>query len=146
MSNRVKSVWSACCALLAGVVLLAGVCPAMLQAQNAKEKPKAGDAPSGEARKSAVDLIREDQLIGLPLNGHSYSTLATLQTGVSDSGAANASRGVGGGNLSVAGGRNTANNYLNDGTNIQNASNQAPRSAAGVQLGSDSVQIGRAHV
>ncbi|HWP83625.1 MAG TPA: TonB-dependent receptor, partial [Terriglobia bacterium] len=38
-----------------------------------------------------------------------------------------------------AGGRNTANIYLTDGTNIQNASNQAPRSAAGVQLGSDSV-------
>lgn len=121
--------------LLAAAIF--SLCGSALHAQTAPEKSKA--AATSESRKSAVDLIREDQLVGLPLNGRSYSTLATLQTGVSDSGAANASRGVGGGNLSVAGGRNTANNYLNDGTNIQNASNQAPRSAAGVQLGSDSV-------
>ncbi len=92
-----------------------------------------------QRRTTAVELIREDQLVGLPLNGRSYSNLATLQTGVSDSSGANAQRGVGGGNLSVAGGRSTSNIYLMDGTNIQNAGNSAPRSAAGVQLGSDAV-------
>jgi hypothetical protein len=103
-----------------------------MQAQNAQgEKATRGTAneTKQEERKSAVDLIREDQLLGLPLNGRSYSSLATLQTGVSDSGAASASRGVGGGNLSVAGGRNTSNNYLNDGTNIQNAAPRACSSA-----------------
>jgi TonB-dependent receptor-like protein len=118
------------------------------RAQNSVSSPSGGKADSQSAKQSdatataprrGAELIREDQLVGLPLNGRSYSSLATLQTGVSDTGAANASRGVGGGNLSVAGGRNTSNIYLTDGTNIQNSSNQAPRSAAGVQLGSDAV-------
>ncbi len=117
-------------------------------AQNAEASDaEAGDVEPGnvepgedqQRRTTAVELIREDQLVGLPLNGRSYSNLATLQTGVSDSSGANAQRGVGGGNLSVAGGRSTSNIYLMDGTNIQNAGNSAPRSAAGVQLGSDAV-------
>ncbi|MBI4465176.1 MAG: carboxypeptidase regulatory-like domain-containing protein [Acidobacteria bacterium] len=81
--------------------------------------------------------INPEQLAGLPLNGRSYDQLATLQAGVSDPTAASASRGVSGGGLNVVGGRNTANNYLLDGTNIMDTENNAPRSAAGVQLGSD---------
>ena len=38
---------------------------------------------------SATDRISESQLVGLPLNGRSYSQLATLQAGVSDPTAAN---------------------------------------------------------
>ena len=83
--------------------------------------------------------ISESQLAGLPLNGRSYSQLATLQAGVSDSSAASGSRGIGGGSLTVAGGRPTSNTFLLDGTNVMDTENQMPRSAAGVQLGSDAV-------
>ncbi|MBI3935309.1 MAG: TonB-dependent receptor [Acidobacteria bacterium] len=83
--------------------------------------------------------ISESQLVGLPLNGRSYSQLATLQAGVTDTSAASSSRGVSGGNLSVVGGRSVSNNFLLDGTNIMDTENLAPRSAAGVQLGSDAI-------
>lgn len=86
-----------------------------------------------------AQLINENLLVGLPLNGRSYTQLATLEAGVSDSSATSASRGVGGGNLTVSGGRNVANTFLLDGTNIMDTGNRAPRSAAGVQLGSDAV-------
>ncbi|MCZ6489210.1 MAG: carboxypeptidase-like regulatory domain-containing protein [Acidobacteria bacterium] len=85
------------------------------------------------------NLISEDQLAGLPLNGRSYSQLATLQSGVSDPFAGSASRGGGSGGLTISGGRATANNFLLDGTNIMDTGNLVPRSAAGVQLGSDAI-------
>ncbi len=88
---------------------------------------------------NATSLIDESQLAGLPLNGRSYSQLATLQDGVSDPSSGSASRGGGSGSLTVAGGRSTSNVFLLDGTNIMNLDNQVPRSAAGVQLGSDAV-------
>ena len=97
---------------------------------------------SGDAKPSAsqtANLISQNQLIGLPLNGRSYSQLATLQSDVTDTAAGSASRGTGGGSLTMAGGRPLSNNFLLDGTSIMNAENQLPRSAAGVQLGSDAV-------
>ncbi|MBI4464886.1 MAG: TonB-dependent receptor [Acidobacteria bacterium] len=77
--------------------------------------------------------------MGLPLNGRSYSQLATLQVGVADAAAEQSSRGGGGGSMTVTGGRFFSNNFLLDGTNIMDTSNLVPRSAAGVQLGSDAV-------
>ncbi|MBI3939537.1 MAG: TonB-dependent receptor [Acidobacteria bacterium] len=87
----------------------------------------------------ATSRIDESQLVGLPLNGRSYSQLATLQAGISETGGGQTSRGVGGGSLSVSGGRSASNNFLLDGTNIMDMSNSVPRSAAGVQLGADAV-------
>ena len=58
---------------------------------------------------------------------------------MSDPSAASGARGVSSGALTVAGGRSTSNSFLLDGTNIMDYNNQAPRSAAGVQLGSDAV-------
>jgi hypothetical protein len=101
------------------------------------EQDDAGAAEN--AARPAGGQISESQLAGLPLNGRSYSQLATLQAGVTDTSAGSASRGVGGGSLTVAGGRSASNNFLMDGVNIMDAENQAPRSAAGVQLGSDAV-------
>ena len=46
---------------------------------------------------------------------------------------------MGGGNLTVSGARASSNNFLLDGTNIMDAGNRVPRSAGGVQLGSDAV-------
>ena len=88
---------------------------------------------------ASAQRIDSAQLAGLPLNGRSYSQLATLQAGVTDTAGASASRGVGGGSLTIAGGRATSNNFSLDGTNIMDEQNQVPQSAAGVQLGSDAV-------
>lgn len=93
----------------------------------------------GESSGSRSSRINESQLVGLPLNGRSYNQLATLEAGISDTGNEQASRGVGGGNLTVAGGRAASNNFLLDGTNIMDTGNRVPQSAAGVQLGSDAV-------
>ena len=83
--------------------------------------------------------ISEAQLVGLPLNGRSYSQLATLQSGVADPLGGSAQRGGGSGSLTVSGGRASSNTFLMDGTNIMDTGNQVPRSAAGVQLGTDSI-------
>ena len=88
---------------------------------------------------STVNLIREDQLVGLPLNGRSYNQLATLQAGVADPVGSSAAQGGGSGNLTVAGGRSSANNFLLYGTNIMDTGNAVPLSASGVQLGADAV-------
>ncbi len=98
-----------------------------------------GEGADKESSATNAGQISESQLVGLPLNGRSYSQLATLQSGVSDPSAASGSRGIGGGGLTISGGRSTSNNFLLDGTNIMDHRNQVPRSAAGVQLGSEAV-------
>ena len=90
-------------------------------------------------QRAPASRISEAQLAGLPLNGRSYNQLATLQAGIADTSSQDSSRGIGGGNLTVAGGRPSSNNFLMDGTNIMDTSNQVPRSAGGVQLGSEAV-------
>ena len=98
-----------------------------------------GQGTAGESSATPAGQISASQLVGLPLNGRSYSQLATLQSGVSDPFSGSASRGGGSGGLTVSGGRSTSNIFLLDGTNIMNAENRVPQSAAGVQLGSDAV-------
>ena len=111
-----------------------------LQGTSEQEGQLAQNAYSEDEDSSSVPSgISEQQLIGLPLNGRSYSQLATLQPGVSDPSSGSASRGGGSGSLTIAGGRSTSNIFLLDGTNIMNTENVVPRSAAGVQLGSDAV-------
>ncbi|OFV96506.1 MAG: hypothetical protein A3H28_06225 [Acidobacteria bacterium RIFCSPLOWO2_02_FULL_61_28] len=113
--------------------------------------PESPQQESGAAKLSSSttgNLIRESQLAGLPLNGRSYSQLATLQSSVSDTATTSSSRGTGGGYLNIAGGRGFSNNFLLDGTSILDTENEVPRSAAGVQLGSDAifqVQVFSAH-
>ncbi|MCZ6751934.1 MAG: TonB-dependent receptor, partial [Acidobacteria bacterium] len=126
-----------------GVELVAGqlvtLALVLEQSTGAQEQASQETGDAAAALSSTTNRIDESQLLGLPLNGRSYSQLATLQAGVSDSSAASGSRGVGGGGLTVAGGRSTSNTFLLDGTNIMDSRNQVPRSAAGVQLGSDAV-------
>ncbi len=123
-----------------GVVV---TCILLFRISVAGEQEKAPENSSKQSEKAPAEdssgLIDQSQLVGLPLNGRSYSQLATLQSSVSDTTASSASRGTGGGQLNVAGSRTYSNNFLLDGTNIMNTDNQAPRSAAGVQLGGDSV-------
>ena len=104
-----------------------------------QEAPGTGGEAAEPSSTISANQISESQLVGLPLNGRSYSQLATLQSGVSDPFAGSASRGGGSGGLTVAGGRATSNSFLLDGTNIMDTQNRIPRSAAGVQLGSDAV-------
>src|SRR3989449_1020773 len=111
-----------------------------LSAQDSEKKPTDGKGSAEESSPSTkASLIDESLLVGLPLNGRSYTQLVTLDGGVSDPSSASASRGVTSANLTFSGSRSTSNSYLLDGTNIMDAQNRVPLSAAGVQLGSDSV-------
>jgi Carboxypeptidase regulatory-like domain/TonB-dependent Receptor Plug Domain len=83
----------------------------------------------------------------LPLNTRDWTLLATLQPGVSlvrtekavAVGADRGNRGFGA-QLTVAGGRPQQNNYRVDGISINDYSNGAPGSVAGVNLGVDAIQ------
>src|SRR5438093_10046736 len=111
-----------------------------LTAQAGEKSAKDGNGSAAEGSPSAkASLIDQSLLVGMPLNGRSYTQLVTLDAGVSDPSSASASRGVTGANLTFSGSRSTSNSYLLDGTNIMDAQNRLPLSAAGVQLGSDSV-------
>ncbi len=110
---------------------------ALGQSTTAQPSPTQG---SGRTRpEAATSVIDESQLVGLPMNGRSYTQLATLGAGVSgDSGGGRQT----GGNirgLKVSGGRVEWNSFLLDGTDINDTRNQVPRSAAGGQLGSDTL-------
>ncbi|HWP85345.1 MAG TPA: TonB-dependent receptor [Terriglobia bacterium] len=126
------------CRLMWGMVLLALLCrPAGAQqaAPGPAEQPgQTGSQPS--APEGEAGVISESQLVGLPLNGRSYSQLATLEGGVSDP-FGGGKQGGGSGGLTVSGGRGEWNSFLLDGTDINGANNQVPRSAAGGQLGAD---------
>ena len=112
---------------------------AELDAQEREPAAREDDSTAESAPSAKPNLIPESLLTGLPLNGRSYTQLVTLDAGVSDTSSASASRGVGGGSLTFSGARSASNNFLLDGTNIMDSQNRTPRSAAGVQLGSDAV-------
>src|SRR5205814_267590 len=102
-----------------------------------------GAAPVVETTSASVAaLVSQEQLRELPLNGRSFTDLITLQTGaVAPTNAAQATTNYGNGpQLSVAGARSDANNFMIDGTDMSGASNNTPGSAAGVQLGVDAIR------
>ncbi|HEY3131348.1 MAG TPA: TonB-dependent receptor [Acidobacteriota bacterium] len=85
-------------------------------------------------------LVDDKQIRDLPLNGRSFQQLALLQTGVSA--ALAAGNDVVGGRtpkISINGARPEQNNFLLDGTDINNVYNKTPGSVAGVLLGVDGV-------
>ena len=128
--------------LLALALLTTEVCLPLVDLNAQEREPAAREDEDNTAESSPTakaNLINESMLAGLPLNGRSYTQLVTLDAGVSDSSSASASRGVGGGSLTFSGSRSSSNSFLLDGTSIMDAQNRPPRSAAGVQLGSDSV-------
>jgi hypothetical protein len=97
---------------------------------------------------SVQGLVDGKQTRDLPLNGRDWTTLATLNTGVSQvltqyPGAATAStrlsRGLGA-QLSVGGNRPQQNSYRLDGVNINDYSNGGPGSVSSSTLGVDAVQ------
>ena len=97
---------------------------------------------------SVQGVVDGKQTRDLPLNGRDWTTLATLNTGVSQiltqyPGAATAttrlSRGLGA-QLTIGGNRPQQNSYRLDGININDYANGGPGSVSGATLGVDAVQ------
>jgi len=85
-------------------------------------------------------LVNDKEIRDLPLNGRSFQQLALLQTGVTP--ALAAGNDVVGGRtpkISINGARPEQNNFLLDGTDINNVYNKTPGSSAGVLLGVEAV-------
>jgi outer membrane receptor protein involved in Fe transport len=99
------------------------------------------DAVTINVTSAAVSgLVGEREIRDLPLNGRSFQQLALLQPGVQS--ALAAGNDVVGGRtpkLSINGARPEQNNFLLDGTDINNVYNKTPGSAAGVLLGVEAV-------
>jgi outer membrane receptor protein involved in Fe transport len=101
----------------------------------------AGDASPVNLTSGAVSgLVGEKEIRDLPLNGRSFQQLALLQPGVQA--ALAAGNDVVGGRapkISINGARPEQNNFLLDGTDINNVYNKTPGSAGGVLLGVEAV-------
>ena len=112
------------------------------------EKVEVSDvAPDVDTNSSTVSgnvdavTVRE-----LPLNGRDWTTLATLQAGVdtvpvqqpNQGSAPKGNRGYGN-QMTISGGRPQQNNYRLDGISINDYSNGAPGSVAGLNLGVDAI-------
>jgi outer membrane receptor protein involved in Fe transport len=103
-------------------------------------------APDVQLASSTINgVISSNTIVQLPLNGRSWTALATLQPGVSSihdialvSSSDRLGRGLGD-QMSINGGRPQQNNYLLDGVSINDYSNQAPGSILGGNLGADAV-------
>src|SRR5262245_54476162 len=101
------------------------------------------EATSGEINTTSAalsGLVTKEEIRDLPLNGRSFQQLALLQTGVSAALAAGNDP-VGGRTpkISINGARPEQNNFLLDGTDINNVYNKTPGSVGGVLLGVDAV-------
>lgn len=85
-------------------------------------------------------LVTKEEIRDLPLNGRSFQQLALLQTGVSAALAAGNDP-VGGRTpkITINGARPEQNNFLLDGTDINNVYNKTPGSVAGVLLGVEAI-------
>jgi hypothetical protein len=105
------------------------------------------EAPTVQLASSTLSAVVEaPTVVGLPLNGRSWTDLANLQPGVSgvetqvpfgDSGRGN--RGFGA-QLSISGSRPQQNNYRLDGISINDYANGGPGSVLGGNLGVDAVE------
>jgi hypothetical protein len=92
-------------------------------------------------------VVKEATIVELPLNGRDWTSLATLQPGISSirtqavNGVTSSrgNRGYGD-ELTITGHRPQENNYRIDGVSINDYSNGAPGSAGGVNLGADAIQ------
>ncbi len=98
-------------------------------------------APAVNITSAALSgLVTKDEIRDLPLNGRSFQQLALLQTGVSAALAAG-NDAIGGRTpkISINGARPEQNNFLLDGTDINNVYNKTPGSVAGVLLGVEAI-------
>jgi carboxypeptidase family protein/TonB-dependent receptor-like protein len=107
-----------------------------------------GEAPTVELASSAISgTVNSTTVRELPLNGRSWTDLATLQPGVNSietqpsfaSGSDRGNRGFGS-QATISGTRPQQNNYRLDGVSINDYSNGAPGSVLGGNLGVDAIQ------
>ncbi|MBI2821459.1 MAG: carboxypeptidase regulatory-like domain-containing protein, partial [Acidobacteria bacterium] len=104
-----------------------------------------GEAPLVETTKAEVaDLLDTRQIEDLPLDGRSYTQLAVMQAGVMTlsnlTGASMSGTHGGGVRISIAGGRPMNTGFSLDGTDIKDALGRTPGSAAGQNLGVDTIR------
>jgi Carboxypeptidase regulatory-like domain/TonB-dependent Receptor Plug Domain/TonB dependent receptor len=106
------------------------------------------DAPSVELANSAISaVVNATTVRELPLNGRSWTDLATLQPGVNaiqtqpsfTTAADRGNRGFGQ-QLTISGARPQQNNYRLDGVSMNDYANGAPGSVLGGNLGVDAIQ------
>jgi outer membrane receptor protein involved in Fe transport len=104
------------------------------------------EAPQIQLASSTINgSISSNTISEMPLNGRSWTDLATLQPGVSsirDIAAATTHDRLGrglGDQMSIDGGRPQQNNYILNGISINDYSNQAPGTILGENLGADAV-------
>ena len=107
------------------------------------------EAPNVELASSSISAVVNSTTVReLPLNGRSWTDLATLQPGVvpiqtqpslSTSGSQRGHRGFGE-QITIAGARPLQNNYRLDGISINDYSNSAPGSVLGGDLGVDAIE------
>ena len=107
------------------------------------------EAPTVELTSSTLSaVVNATTVRELPLNGRSWTDLATLQPGVNqivtmqtykDGGSGRGNRGFGS-QITIAGARPTQNNYRLDGVSINDYANGAPGSVLGGNLGVDAIQ------
>jgi Carboxypeptidase regulatory-like domain/TonB dependent receptor len=116
--------------------------------QMSQEVQVTGEAPTVELASSEISgEVNSATVRELPLNGRSWTDLATLQPGVSQIntqpsftvGADRGNRGFGS-QISVSGSRPQMDNYRLDGVTMNGYSNAAPGSVTGEKLGVDAVQ------
>ena len=108
----------------------------------------AAEAPTVQLASSSISAVVNSTTVReLPLNGRSWTDLATLQPGVSAIqtqtdfaiGGDRGNRGFGN-QITVAGDRPEQNNYRLDGVSINDFNNAAPGSVLGGDLGVDAIQ------
>ena len=107
-----------------------------------------GEAPAVQLATSSISAVVNSTTVReLPLNGRSWTDLATLQPGVAaiqtqQSFAAGASRGNRGFGLqeTISGARPEQNNYRLDGISLNDYANGAPGSVLGGNLGVDAIE------
>jgi hypothetical protein len=135
-----------------GIVLTVGAAPVLdvtMQVGTAKEVVQVQtEAPAVQLASSDISaVVNATTVRELPLNGRSWTDLASLQPGVDtihtqpdfSSGTDRGNRGFGQ-QLTISGARPQQNNYRLDGVSINDYSNGAPGSVLGGALGVDAIQ------
>ena len=137
-------------ALRSGIILTVGasiISNLALKVGTVSQTVEVSDLPSDvQTESSTISGVTDSKtIVELPLNGRSWTDLATLQPGVSTirdvvsvASTDRLGRGLGV-QLSISGGRPEQNNYLLDGVSINDYSNQSPGSILGGNLGADAV-------
>jgi hypothetical protein len=101
-----------------------------------------GEAPLLETTTAVLgSVVEQKQILELPLNGRSFTELATLQAGavVSQTGGISVSQGYGS-KISISGGRFTSNLFMLDGTVLNDSYNSAGSAAGGVVSGVEAIR------